>query len=731
MFLQAVMLLGAAAGAIPVIVHLISRRHSRVMPWAAMHLLEPLLTTQRRRSTLEQWLLLAIRSAIPVLLALGMAGPVLTGSQGFATSGPMSVVILLDASFSMSAGQTGATVFDQARSQAAEVLRDLPAGSEAAVLIMAGTGASQKVDSLTDRPTSNLDLLSQRLQGVQPVRGVSDLATSVQAAVALAGSMRHPQRQVLVLSDFQQVNLPPQATQAAVLTPSGPESERAKTANSTLKPEILLWPLQHASLSNLAVGRIQVEPAVVTPRREVHFQSHLQNHGQSPRQDVRFQWLVNGEVKAASTASVSGNESSVVSFKHTFEQPGDYRVELVCEDDSLKADNLSQTIVTVQERVPVLLLAGSAGAAAMQGDADYLQLALAPMASSGGPSDADLFSPSVLLAAQATPEAIKRARVVVLANVATLSEPCVQSLAEHVRAGGGLLIFPGRNTDVKWHHEVLGKAGLLPMTLGELRGGLAQDAARSALTPETWSHPAMAMFNDRTQGDLSPVSLKRWFELRPWPQQQAGVLTSAARLTTGEPLLVESRLGRGAVLLCSTSCDSLWSNLPTLPVFVPLMQQWVSHLALRASPQRVVSLGEPLAAVLDAQPSVKEAQVADPSGRLHRAAMTPQPDGKVHVSFDQTTQPGLYALIAGSQRMIYVVSSPPQESDLTPLPAERMKQLETSLGARRVTSIQERAALASQAGRGLELWHPILASVLALLLMELAFEQWITRERTA
>ena len=74
-FLNVILLGGIVAGAIPIIIHIINRNRFRRVSWGAMHLLEQILRMRRRRLKLEQLILLLVRIAIPVLLALCMARP--------------------------------------------------------------------------------------------------------------------------------------------------------------------------------------------------------------------------------------------------------------------------------------------------------------------------------------------------------------------------------------------------------------------------------------------------------------------------------------------------------------------------------------------------------------------------------------------------------------------------------------------------------------------------------
>src|SRR4029450_7265900 len=77
-FGSAWMLGWAAAGLLPILIHLWSRRKFREESWAAMEFLLAAMRKNARRIQLEQWLLLAVRTAILLVLALALADPQLS-----------------------------------------------------------------------------------------------------------------------------------------------------------------------------------------------------------------------------------------------------------------------------------------------------------------------------------------------------------------------------------------------------------------------------------------------------------------------------------------------------------------------------------------------------------------------------------------------------------------------------------------------------------------------------
>ncbi|HCN76470.1 MAG TPA: hypothetical protein DIT13_04640, partial [Verrucomicrobiales bacterium] len=121
-FLNAILLAGASAFLIPLIIHLLNKRRVITVRWGAMHLLHEVVRQRKRRMKIEQWLLLAVRVSIPIVLALCLARPVLTALRSFGL-GQTSLVMLLDDSFSMRAPSSGGTPGERAREDIAGILQ--------------------------------------------------------------------------------------------------------------------------------------------------------------------------------------------------------------------------------------------------------------------------------------------------------------------------------------------------------------------------------------------------------------------------------------------------------------------------------------------------------------------------------------------------------------------------------------------------------------------------------
>src|SRR5438874_4380834 len=100
-FLSPIFLAGAAAAAIPLILHLLKREPEPRVKFAAVRLLKnaPVELTEKRR--LRELLLLALRVAALVLLALAFARPFFASGAAIGSSG--TTIVAIDTSYSLSA----------------------------------------------------------------------------------------------------------------------------------------------------------------------------------------------------------------------------------------------------------------------------------------------------------------------------------------------------------------------------------------------------------------------------------------------------------------------------------------------------------------------------------------------------------------------------------------------------------------------------------------------------
>ncbi|MCC6649552.1 MAG: BatA domain-containing protein, partial [Candidatus Eisenbacteria bacterium] len=128
-FLNPLVLFGLGAAAIPILIHLFTRRRPREVKFSSLDFLAEVHQSEIRRLKLKQWLLLLLRTLAIAALALAMARPAVKGGAGGQSSS--TLVALVDVSGSMQAtGADGRPLAAAARRAVDDLLAALGPGDE-------------------------------------------------------------------------------------------------------------------------------------------------------------------------------------------------------------------------------------------------------------------------------------------------------------------------------------------------------------------------------------------------------------------------------------------------------------------------------------------------------------------------------------------------------------------------------------------------------------------------
>jgi hypothetical protein len=192
----------------PYLAHRLRKLQAQDVPFPPAHLVVPSPEKARRRSRLEDRVLLAIRSLAVIGLAILGATPFVRCSRlALQRSGGASVAIALviDDSMSMRADERGETRFERARRGARELLASMREGDAVAV-VLAGAPARVALAATTD-----LAAARDTVAALAPADRSTDLDGAVSLARGLVGSLPQIDRRIVLLSDLAdgQPNGPP------------------------------------------------------------------------------------------------------------------------------------------------------------------------------------------------------------------------------------------------------------------------------------------------------------------------------------------------------------------------------------------------------------------------------------------------------------------------------------------------------------------------------------------
>ena len=125
---------------------------------------------------------------------------------------------------------------------------------------------------------------------------------------------------------------------------------------------------------------------------------------------------------------------------------------------------------------------------------------------------------------------------------------------------------------------------LLMRLVGLVAAGLRRPRALVAIgedgvTTELPSieHPLFEPFSRGGRAGFADIRWRTLFTVAPY-EDVPGERETLMRTTSGLPLLIEGRVGRGRVLLFTGTVDLDWGNLPLQAIYMPFVQRVVSYL---------------------------------------------------------------------------------------------------------------------------------------------------------
>jgi hypothetical protein len=687
-FLAPLFLLGALAIAASIVFHLIRRTTRERVRFSSLMFLRPEPPRLTQRNRVEHWLLLLLRCAALALLALGFARPFLKQDLPALTAPGQArqVVVLLDTSASMR--REGG--WPEALARAEAVLRRLQPADEAALLTFDRTLSPRltREEWLATPLSDRLGLARARLREIQPSWEATNLDAALMRAADLlnetpaapAGVMR----QIVVITDLQ-VGSRLTGLQNFDWPPHLEVSVEAVTAR----------PAGNAFAQLLG----DVPGGNPTSSRAVRVR--VSNEPDSTRDQFQLAWAgpAGGVRGAALDVQVPPGQSRVVSLPAP--PPDTAADRIVLRGDEHPFDNTLFALPPEAMRLDVLYVGADVAAEPRQ-PLFFLRRAF---------QDTPLVSVRVVTTDGAADRPPHLAVV-----TGPISEAALPRL-EGTLARGGVVLFAPVDPAAA---ATLGK--LVP---GADLAAVEERPARHALFGELdFRHPLFAPFADPRFSDFTKIHFWRYrrFDLTTLP----GVRV-LARFDSDDPAIAELPVGPGRLLLFAAGWHPEDSQLALSSKFVPLLYAALELAGGRAPDSAPWFVGTPVRLPVEALPSGAPLTWREPDGTVANLAAGT-------VSTDAARIPGIHELTAGGEQRRFAVNLDPAESRTAPLPVEELERLGVPVARpatepARAAELQARLHGAELEGRQ-KLWRWLLATALAILLLETWLAGWTARRNT-
>ncbi|MCU1258424.1 MAG: conserved hypothetical rane protein [Bryobacterales bacterium] len=521
-FLAPWFLAGLTAVGLPIYIHLLKRHKTIPLPFSSLMFFERRTQSSVKHRRLQYLLLFALRTLFIVLLMLAFARPFIHSSSIVSAQGGRSVVLAVDSSFSMRQGDR----FSRAKAEATAFVDQLHGGDRAEVLDFA-----TQTHLLTEF-TNDHGALRNAIASIEPSDGSSSYADLTRELRAIAQPL-HNGIEVHLFSDMQKSSMP------------------ASFSDLQLTPNIKLiaHPVADKTIPNYTVEGVIAPRHIYDPKR-VRIQATVAGLG-TPAAHTVVSLLLNNKPVASKPVDIPANGRASVEFLAPDAPYGLNRGEVrIQAADAFPADDHFYFSTERADPRPALFVQDPRDTRAFL----YFRTALE---SSNEPAFT-LVSASPEQAANLT---LSKYAFIVLSDPAPPTKAFESNLRDFVRGGGSVFIALGRQSTNR---------ATVPV-------------ADLPISTEHYQTPDAGRFNSVTYLDASHPAIRRanqWEGIKFFHTVcvQPGGSRVIAKLADGTPLLTETKVGEGRVLVFASTFDNVSNDLPISPSFVPFVEQTSHYL---------------------------------------------------------------------------------------------------------------------------------------------------------
>ncbi len=532
-FLAPAFFAGLLALAIPLLIHLSYRQKSTVIEFPSLMFLQKVPFRSMKRQKIRHWLLLLMRCAAIALLVMAFARPFIDqpGVAAAMAASDRDVVVLLDNSYSMSYGDR----WQRGRQAARDVLGELGGSDRASLIVFSDTAR------LLVRSTSETGVLRGSLEATEISSRGTRYAPAFRMAQQLLDDTELPNREVVLISDFQKAGWDPQ--DEVRLPP--------KTSFRAID-------LSDDQASNLSISDLTLQRRYEDGSESIIVAARVTNQGDAQYSGLEVSLELDDQILETRTLDLAPNSASTVPFDSF--PIGDEIIlgTIRAGSDALAVDNTFYFVLQPGQALSLLIVEPDRASST---DSLFLRRALEI-------GSRPLFRVITRRVSQLQPSDLEDVSVVFINDAPYPDGSAGRTLRDLIESGGGLIVALGELSDpASWQGDTAD--GLIPAF------GVAVDRSADlggTLASFDVDHPVFEVFKTPRSGDFTSSTFYRYRGL------QMGLLdTILASFDDGAVAISERSVGNGRVLVWASTLDAYWNNIPQQPVFLPLTHQLAKY----------------------------------------------------------------------------------------------------------------------------------------------------------
>ncbi|HTU24963.1 MAG TPA: VWA domain-containing protein [Pirellulales bacterium] len=738
--------------AVPLLLHLITLYRLRTVELSTFRFLMDSYVQQRRRMKLLEWLLMLLRTGFVALIVLVVARPI-TEKYGFLFGGTSGrdVVLIVDASPTTNLQTAGSSALKRGKEAAAVVVRKL-APADYVTLIRAGAQPELLHRGYLTDSREVLD----KIDTIKPDIAPADLAAALTEGL---GTAAHGSRVVYLVSDLERRTWQPLVDHPAVREIGHDVQLVVLNVGSAERP---------ANLALLGDAPRSQRPIVDLP---VLLTAKVAASHRDQLVATRVSVVLDDQVVGQLNLTVEPDRPATASLAITPKKAGPLRGRFELPGDDFPLDNTYLFCLNVEPQIRVLLITQQ-GDTPLEDPAIYLRAALAsPLLAKGqeGKQEQQIarsLAVTAIRSDQFNESHLDKTDVIITADM-VLDDGRGNLLKKHLERGGGLLMFAGPHVDPgRYQNGLFNATAPRGTNVPRLKyegpvGNPDDESTFQTIGPVEADHPALSQFE---RGDIDYFGLARLYRYLPLtlanpqsavaakpgdakdkkidkkanknpkgkrgnsPTVKTGPVRTLLKAASGAPVMVETSLGAGRMLVCSFAATPGWSNLPTRALFVPLLLRSIAHLRPAAVVESVAAVRAHEPAPIRLAQSWQGARVeaTTPDGHVHPVELHAADERLVGALVDTDTR-GYYSFTAQPpsnltaqtpQTLGFAVNLDVDSADFASFGQERVTQIFTPNPVTYLTGNPSDPVLSAQLDQRHEIWRWLIWGMFAVIGLE-------------
>ena len=536
-FLSPSILWGLLAISIPIIIHLISLRHTRDTEFSTLRFIKSLKHETIRHLRIKQWLLLLLRTIAILFLILMFARPLMTGTSTGKLAGDVEsrAVIVVDNSASMAVLTDDGTLLDRAKSSLPAILQGLE-GETTVELYQ--TNPPRKLFTGSHEESG---LIIKRVNGIVQTNLADNLWSMIDSVLHTVEASE-PNRECFIISDFQ--SAPSFAVDSLI-------------PNSDWKYYCILQPKVE---NNISVSEVSVLSQIKLPNHLVKLNTRVGNGGMTEKRNIPVELYLNDERVGQVVSHFQPSRFKDFMFQVYPGKTGIINGKIVIPDDDFPLDNFRNFELVIPNQIAVKVVGQSVE-----------ELFLLDLALSAITGDTEL----LLLDRQVSDDVerlfLSDIDILLLHNPANLSNSAIEDLQSFLMSGGGLIWFVGN--DLNQTDPVAWPSLLKLPELIQTRRLDGESFFSTSIVEE--NHSLFTDLNINNMKEELP-QVYGYNEVRLQMNH-----TPLIKLNNGHPLLVESKVFGSSGFVFTSPLNLRWNDLPVKGLLVPLLHRMLILLGTK------------------------------------------------------------------------------------------------------------------------------------------------------